>query len=52
MIRRVKLYGRNILDEFAEFDDIEEALDDYKSFYILSALAQAWGPGAHFKCRL
>ena len=51
VMRRARLYGDNCLNEYADFDDIEEALDNYESFYILSGLAHPWGPGAHFKCK-
>ena len=45
-----KIYIRAACDGFSQSDGIEQALDMYESFYILSALGKPWADCAHFKC--
>jgi hypothetical protein len=45
-----KIYKRAACDGFSQCDDIEQALEMYESFYVLSALGKPWADCAHFKC--
>ena len=50
IIKRQKQFLHSVHGGFEDIDDIYEALDIYEWFYILSGLAEAWSPSAHFKC--
>jgi hypothetical protein len=43
-------YFEGAADGFRLCESIEETLDLYNDFYVLEALSEPWGPGAHFKC--
>jgi len=40
----------NIMEGFASIHDINEALDIFDEFYIISALSAPWSKTAYFKC--